>query len=137
MKRLTSFTVAICISIFSLAQPGKTPDDHFMKKSRGLKTAANITLAAGTVTLAAGIILLASTEAGLDRVDWDRAIGGIGLGAVGVSALTTSFFLFIASKQNEKKAHRVAFQVNKPVEINTGLFVKRLPYSIGISFPIR
>ena len=133
MKKIANLLFAMLLMYVVSAQPAI---DH-LQKSKNQKTAAFITLGVGAATFIPGIIILSSQEVGWNRTNWNNVLSGTGLTIVGVGCLTASTILFIASNRNKRKADPVISFINKPVEINTGVFVKRLPYSIGMSIALR
>jgi hypothetical protein len=137
MKKVISFTITLSLSLSLIAQQPVLPDIYLMTKSKNQKTAAYITLGSGAATFFTGFIILAQTDPGWARVNWDNVLGGLGLIAFGAGCTTASIILFSASKRNERVAHTMKVSINKPIQVNTGAFVKNLPYTVGISIPIR
>jgi hypothetical protein len=137
MKKTMIVSLMIVLSLACFSQRNVMTGDFYLQKSKNQKTAAYITLGCGAATMIPGLILLNQTEPGWEHVDWNKALGGSALVIAGAGFLTSSIILFAASARNKRKARMVSVYINKPVLVNTGAWKKTLPYSIGITIPIR
>lgn len=137
MKRLIILFTLIVFTCSCYGQRNKDYSEMLLHRSGNQKTAGFITLGTGTISTVSGFILVNQTRPGWETVDWDKALGGSALIITGGGFLLSSFILFLASDRNKRQANAIAFSINEPVYINTGLSKVALPYSVGIKVPIR
>ncbi|MCY1553197.1 hypothetical protein D9M68_896550 [compost metagenome] len=76
-------------------------------------------------------------QLGWEHVNWNKALGGSALVIVGTGLAISSAILFMSSGKNRKKAERGRVFINRPIPVNMGRAVIVLPYSVGITVPVR
>jgi|GEM_PF-2610462 len=111
--------------------------DYYLLKSRKQQKAAFITLSCSAATLLPGLIMLSDVQPGWERVNWNKALGGSALVIVGTGLAISSAILFISSGKNRKRAERGRVFINRPIPVNMGRAAIVLPYSVGITVPVR
>ena len=136
MKKL--FTV-ILLNLFlsSTAQKISWERADYLGKSKEQRVKGFITLGIGTAALVPGVIMLSQTTPGWETVNWGKALGGSVLAIIGTTCIISSVVLFASSEKNRKRADRISFQFNKPVQVYTGLAETSLPYSVGLNIVLR
>ncbi len=136
-KKIFFIVILVSISLSSISQARGYSRTDYLEKSRNQKKAAFITLGCSAATLIPGIVLLSQTQPGWERVDWGKALGGAGLTIAGAGFAVSSIILFVSSDRNRKTAERMEVFINKPIPVNKGVAVTTLPYSVGVTIPIR
>jgi hypothetical protein len=130
---VTMITTSLC----SIGQDVRSDGRYYLEKSKRQEKGAVVTLALGGATLIPGLLLLNDVKPGWEHVNWNKALGGSGLVIAGTGLVISSIVLFISSNGNKRKADRIGVFVNRPIEINKGLALTTLPYSVGFTIPIR
>lgn len=122
---------------YAIGQSNSDMTDYYLFKSRKQHKAAVITLSCSAATLIPGVIILSNVKPGWEHVNWNKALGGATLVAVGTGLAISSVVLFISSAKNRNRAERASVLINRPVSVNMGRSVTVLPYSVGVVFPLR
>jgi hypothetical protein len=136
-KKIIVIVLLFSISLHATSQSDGFDARHYLEKSRRQQTAGFITLGCSALALIPGITLLNHSEPGWEGINWYTAMGGVALTTVGVGFAVSSVILFVSSNKNRKKANGMALFINKPIQVNTGLVRTTLPYSVGVTVPIR
>lgn len=137
IRKLCLLLVILVAGLSATGQADTDLADYYLLKSRKQRKAAIITLSCSGATLLPGLILLSDVQPGWEHVNWNKALGGSALVIVGTGLAISSAILFMSSGKNRKKAERGRVFINRPIPVNMGRAVIVLPYSVGITVPVR